>query len=49
MEVGFNETTGLSDDGRLNLDDQILDTHGGTSHLSPRDIDDLVDFMLSIN
>lgn len=48
LEVGFNETTRRRADGRLQLDDQVFDTHGGTSHLSARQLDDLVNFMLSI-
>jgi len=47
-EVGFNEMTARSPDGPLSLDDQVLDTHGGTSHLSAGQLDDLVNFMLSI-
>ncbi len=49
MEVGFNETTTRTPAGPLDPEDQIFDTHGGTSHLSPRQIEDLMNFMLSIN
>ncbi len=48
-EVGFNETTARNADGTLRLRDQILDTHGGTTHLSARQLDDLVNFMLAID
>ncbi|MCK6545719.1 hypothetical protein L6R52_07615 [Myxococcota bacterium] len=48
-EVGFNELTVRGADGRLRLDEQIFDTHGGTSHLSARQLDDLVHFLLSVN
>ena len=47
-EVGFNETTGRLPDGPLNPEDQVIDTHGGTSHLTPRQIEDLMNFMLSL-
>jgi cytochrome c peroxidase len=48
QEVGFNETTGRLPGGPLNLRDQILDTHGGTSQLSATQLDDLVNFIMSI-
>jgi hypothetical protein len=48
-EVGFNELTLRGADGRLRIDEQIFDTHGGTSHLSARQLDDLVHFLLSVN
>ena len=48
LERGFNETTGRQADGALNPADRVIDTHGGTSHLGPRQIDDLVAFMRSI-
>ncbi len=48
LEVGMNETTGRRDDGALNPADRAFDTHGGTSHLSARQIDDLVAFVQSI-
>ncbi len=35
-ERGFNETDGMAD------------THGGTSHLSPRDLSDLIAFLLTL-
>ncbi len=47
-EIGFNETTARSPAGPLDPEDQIFDTHGGTSHLTPRQIEDLMNFMLSI-
>lgn len=49
MEIGFNENTARRPSGELNLPDQIIDTHGGTSQLRQRQLDDLVNFMLSIN
>ena len=48
LEQGFNETTPRTPAGPLDPAQQIADTHGGTSHLTARQIDDLVDFMLSI-
>lgn len=48
MEVGFNETTRRTPEGPLDAHDQISDTHGGTSHLTPRQVNDLVNFMLSL-
>jgi hypothetical protein len=47
-EIGFNETTARTTAGPLNPEDQIFDTHGGTSHLTPRQLEDLMNFMLSI-
>lgn len=47
-EIGFNELTARHNDGRLNPSNQIFDTHGGTSHLTPRQIEDLVNFMRTI-
>ena len=47
-EHGMNELTARVPAGPLDPRDQILDTHGGTSHLSPRQVDDLVAFMKSI-
>lgn len=47
-EIGFNETTARTPAGPLDPEDQIFDTHGGTSHLTPRQIEDLLNFMLSI-
>ena len=47
-EIGFNETTARTSAGPLDPEDQIFDTHGGTSHLSARQIEDLMNFMLSI-
>ena len=48
-EIGFNETTTRTPEGPLDVEDQVFDTHGGTSHLTPRQIDDLMNFMMSIN
>jgi hypothetical protein len=48
MEIGFNETTARTRRGDLALQDTIFDTHGGTSHLTPRQIEDLLHFLESI-
>ena len=48
LERGMNELTGRQADGRLNPNDQAIDTHGGTSHLTPRQIEDLLNFLKSI-
>lgn len=48
LERGFNEITARHPDGRLNPHDRAIDTHGGTSHLTPRQIEDLVNFMKAI-
>lgn len=47
-EVGFNEITGRTPEGPLNPQDQTFDTHGGTSHLTARQIEDLLNFILTI-
>lgn len=47
-ELGFNERRERTPDGPVNEQSQIVDTHGGTSHLTARQVDDLVYFMLSI-
>jgi len=46
-EVGFNETT-TRGDGDGSPATQIADTHGGTSHLGGRELEDLVRFMEAI-
>lgn len=48
-EIGFNELTERTARGDLDTTNQIIDSHGGTSHLSPRQIDDLVNFMKAID
>ena len=48
MEVGLNETTRRTAAGPLDPTDVTIDTHGGTSHLGPRALDDLLAFVLSI-
>lgn len=48
MEIGFNETTQRLDEQALDRQNQVLDTHGGTSHLTPRQIEDLLHFMEAI-
>ena len=48
MEIGFNESTRRTPEGPLDALDRVPDTHGGTSHLTPRQLDDLTDFMRSI-
>ncbi len=47
-EVGMNETTLRTPEGPLEEDAEILDTHGGTSHLSPREIADLLAFLQAV-
>lgn len=47
-ETGFNELTPRRQDGALDLRARIVDSHGGTSQLSARQIEDLVNFMLAI-
>lgn len=44
-EIGFNELTERSSKGDLDKQNRIIDTHGGTSHLRPGQIEDLVNFM----
>ena len=48
LEIGFNELTERTSAGSLDNTNQILDSHGGTSHLTPRQINDLLNFMMSI-
>lgn len=48
LEVGFNETTARKPSGELDKQNQVFDTHGGTSHLTPRQIDDLENFVMGI-
>jgi len=48
LETGFNETRLRLEHGPLDQDTQTVDTHGGTSHLSSKEIDDLLHFMLGI-
>ena len=48
MERGFNEITTRMPSGELHPLDQIFDSHGGTSHLTQRQITDLEHFVESI-
>jgi hypothetical protein len=48
MEIGFNETTKRTTQGGLAVHDTVIDTHGGTSHLTPRQLEDLLHFLESI-
>ncbi|MCJ8346713.1 hypothetical protein MJH12_14310, partial [bacterium] len=48
-ERGFNELRDRFKNGKLRSKKQIFDSHGGTSHLSVRQMNDLVNFMQSIN
>jgi hypothetical protein len=48
MEIGFNETTTRDEKGNLDRKNQVFDTHGATSHLTPRQIDDLENFVMGI-
>ncbi len=47
-EIGFNELTMRNKHGALNPVTRIIDSHGGTSHLSPYQINDLLNFIKSI-
>jgi len=47
-EIGFNELTERTAHGELDPDNRIIDSHGGTSHLLPRQVNDLVNFMRTI-
>jgi len=47
-EKGFNEITTRTPAGPLHPTSQIFDSHGGTSHLTPRQITDLEHFVESI-
>ncbi len=44
-ETGFNELTQRTKKGDLDKQNRIIDSHGGTSHLRPGQIEDLVNFM----
>jgi CxxC motif-containing protein (DUF1111 family) len=48
MEIGFNETTSRTHKGELAAHNTVIDTHGGTSHLTPRQLEDLLHFMETI-
>jgi len=48
MEKGFNETTARTGKGELAIHNTIVDTHGGTSHLTPHQMEDLLHFLESI-
>jgi len=47
-EIGFNELTPRKPDGALDPAGHIVDSHGGTSQLTARQIEDLVNFMQAI-
>lgn len=47
-EIGFNETTARKENGLLDHSNRVMDTHGGTSHLTPRQVDDLENFLMGI-
>jgi len=47
-EIGFNEVRERTERGDLDPANQILDSHGGTSQLTPRQVEDLVHFMEAI-
>jgi len=44
-EIGFNELTERTPQGQLDNQNRIVDSHGGTSHLRPGQIEDLLNFM----
>ncbi len=48
LEIGFNERRARLPSGPLSAEDVILDTHGGTAHLTPRQLEDLRAFVASI-
>ncbi|MBI2378187.1 MAG: hypothetical protein HYV07_29570 [Deltaproteobacteria bacterium] len=48
LEVGFNELTRTLANGAPDPADRVVDTHGGTSQLTPRQLDALVDFLRSL-
>ena len=54
LEVGFNETVWYKERSKMasvffEAGARIgMDTHGGTSHLTGRDVDDIVNFMKTI-
>jgi DNA-binding beta-propeller fold protein YncE len=45
QEIGFNELTERFLTGALDKQNRVIDSHGGTSHLRPGQIEDLVNFM----
>jgi hypothetical protein len=47
-EIGFNEVRERTKLGNLDSANQIVDSHGGTSQLSPRQVEDLIHFMEAI-
>ena len=47
-EIGFNVVTPRHVSGWLNTAMRVFDSHGGTSHLTPRQIEDLLNFMRTI-
>ncbi|MCW8935015.1 MAG: hypothetical protein OQK98_09860 [Gammaproteobacteria bacterium] len=44
-EIGFNELTERTLKGDLDKQNRVIDSHGGTSHLRPGQIEDLLNFM----
>ncbi|MCY9864944.1 hypothetical protein OTK49_20730 [Vibrio coralliirubri] len=48
VEIGFNELTERKEDGSLNSQTRVFDSHGGTSHLNTRQVNDLVNFLKGI-
>lgn len=48
QEQGFNETTHRLPSGELDKKNRILDSHGGTSHLTVRQANDLINFIKTI-
>ncbi|MCK5716722.1 MAG: hypothetical protein KAH77_04465, partial [Thiomargarita sp.] len=47
-ERGFNEITRRLPSGKLDPNNRIFDTHGGTSHLTTRQVEDLINFVRTI-
>ncbi|MCK5663300.1 MAG: hypothetical protein KAI17_07425, partial [Thiotrichaceae bacterium] len=48
QEIGFNEITQRLPSGKLDPNNRIFDSHGGTSHLTTRQVDDLINFVMAI-
>lgn len=47
-EIGFNELTERNDNGTLDKATRVFDSHGGTSHLNTRQVNDLINFLKGI-
>lgn len=47
-EIGFNELTERAESGELDDSTRVFDSHGGTSHLNTRQMNDLLNFLKGI-